>query len=80
MYVSTDVVMAMPQSKGVGGWGSKMAYYHLTTLPNFCHVSSMKYLDREEEGETSSKGKFLKPTFLAQFWSADYENLCYMAI
>ena len=28
----------------------------------------------------SSKGEILKPTFLAQFWGADYENLCYMAI
>ena len=31
-------------------------------------------------GKRYSMGKFLKPTFVAQFWGADYENLCYMAI
>ena len=31
-------------------------------------------------GKRHSAGKFLKPSFLAQFWGADFENLCYMAI
>ena len=31
-------------------------------------------------GKRHPTGKFLKPTFLAQLWGADFENLCYMAI
>ena len=31
-------------------------------------------------GKRHPTGKFLKPTFLAQIWGADFENLCYMAI
>ena len=27
-------------------------------------------------GKRHPMGKFVKPTFLAQFWGADYENLC----